>query len=84
MWGTGRRAGEANVTEGLGVDPPPPPTRGGWLKYPEPDVLTPRLPDSDCPAHTLPRTHLLALGRGCLSRGTLPVKTRAEVRTVDR
>ena len=31
MWGTGRRAGEANVTEGLGVDPPPPPTRGGWL-----------------------------------------------------
>ena len=22
MWGTGRRAGEANVTEGLGVDPP--------------------------------------------------------------
>ena len=31
MWGTGRRAGEANVTEGLGVDPPPPPTRGGWV-----------------------------------------------------
>ena len=28
---TGRRAGEANVAEGLGVDPPPPPTRGGWL-----------------------------------------------------
>ena len=24
MWGTGRRAGEANVTEGLGVDPPTP------------------------------------------------------------
>ena len=45
-------------------------------------MLTPRLPDSNCPAHTLPRTHLLALGRGCLSRGTLPVKTRAEVRTV--
>jgi hypothetical protein len=47
-------------------------------------VLTPRLPDSDCPAYTLPRTYLLALGRGCLSRGTLPVKTRAEVRTVPR
>jgi hypothetical protein len=24
VWGTGRRAGEANVTEGLGVDPPTP------------------------------------------------------------
>jgi hypothetical protein len=34
--------------------------------------------------HTSPRTHFLALGRGCLSRGTLPVKTRAEVRTVPR
>jgi len=30
VWGTGRRAGEANVTEGLGVDPPTPAsTRGG-------------------------------------------------------
>ena len=53
MWGTGRRAGEANVTEGLGVDPPPPPTRGGWLKYPEPDVLI----DTQTPGLRLPRAH---------------------------
>ena len=34
MWDTGVGAGEATVAEGLGVDPPPPPTRGwgvaGW------------------------------------------------------
>ena len=38
------------------------------LKNPESEcvVLAPRRPDSACPAHTLPRTHLLALGRGCL------------------
>ena len=34
-WGavrdTGAAAGEANVAEGLGVDPPPPLTRGGWV-----------------------------------------------------
>ena len=31
MWDTGVAAGEANVAEGLGVDPPPPLTRGGWV-----------------------------------------------------
>ena len=31
VWDTGVAAGEANVAEGLGVDPPPPPTRGGWV-----------------------------------------------------
>ena len=31
MWDTGVGAGEATVAEGLGVDPPPPPTRGGWV-----------------------------------------------------
>ena len=31
MWDTGVGAGEATVAEGLGVDPPPPLTRGGWV-----------------------------------------------------
>ena len=33
MRDTGAAAGEANVAEGLGVDPPPPPTRGGCLWF---------------------------------------------------
>jgi len=38
------------------------------LNTQSPSVLTSRRPDSACPAHTPPRTHLLALGRGCLRR----------------